>query len=197
MSENLAAGSALIKLPLGAHRRAADGLTSNLHGLQGVVCSWGPGVQPPADRLSECRGVDWSAPTSPTWVGADTAISSVRPSSIPSWLAGSEGVVSPLLDDPRPRLPPAQEWYPQSQRPSTLPWLALHKIKGKSGQNQMKRLTNTGVADVLRKILKDQKARCGKEEVVPKNFNLASQFKGSLSLDLLFLLSGPFTDSIA
>ncbi|KAJ8433388.1 hypothetical protein Cgig2_019178 [Carnegiea gigantea] len=46
------------------------------------------------------------------------------------------------------------------------PRLRCIKQKGKSGQNQTKRLTNTGTTDTLRKILKDQKARRGKEEVV-------------------------------
>ena len=44
------------------------------------------------------------------------------------------------------------------------------------------------------KILKDQKAHYGKKEIIRKKIQ---QFKGSLSLDLLFLLSGPFTGSIA
>ncbi|KAJ8424932.1 LOW QUALITY PROTEIN: hypothetical protein Cgig2_027945 [Carnegiea gigantea] len=46
--------------------------------------------------------------------------------------------------------------------------LALHKTKGKSGQNQTEKLTNTAAANTLRKILKDQKARYGKEEPIQR-----------------------------
>ncbi|KAJ8431004.1 LOW QUALITY PROTEIN: hypothetical protein Cgig2_025686 [Carnegiea gigantea] len=54
ISENLATLSAVIKLSLGALGRTADGLRSSSH--------------------------DRPAPASPAWVGADTAISSGRPS---------------------------------------------------------------------------------------------------------------------
>ncbi|KAJ8434798.1 LOW QUALITY PROTEIN: hypothetical protein Cgig2_033748 [Carnegiea gigantea] len=50
--------------------------------------------------------------------------------------------------------------------------LVLHKTKGKSGQNQTEMLTNTGTTNTLRKILKNQKARCCKEEVVSEKFQL-------------------------
>jgi len=70
------------------------------------------------------------------------------------------------------RLPLAPEWRPRSQRLSTSPSLALHKAKGKSGQNQTEKLTNIGTTNTLRKILKDQKARRGKEKVVSKKLQL-------------------------
>ncbi|KAJ8427573.1 LOW QUALITY PROTEIN: hypothetical protein Cgig2_021718 [Carnegiea gigantea] len=82
------------------------------------------------------------------------------------------GTASPLPDGTRHRLPLAQEWHPWSQRPSTSPSLALHKTKGKSGQNQTERLTNIRTTNTLRKILKDQKAHLGKEEVVSEKFQL-------------------------
>ncbi|KAJ8419983.1 LOW QUALITY PROTEIN: hypothetical protein Cgig2_021355 [Carnegiea gigantea] len=49
--------------PLGAQRRAANGLRSGA-----------------ADRLAECRGVDWLALASPVCVGANAAVSPYRPS---------------------------------------------------------------------------------------------------------------------
>ncbi|KAJ8441379.1 LOW QUALITY PROTEIN: hypothetical protein Cgig2_009087 [Carnegiea gigantea] len=78
----------------------------------------------------------------------------------------------PLPDGARHRLSLAQEWRPRPQRPSTSPSFPLHKIKGKSGHNQTERLTNTGAIDTLRKILKDQNARCSKEEVVCEKLQL-------------------------
>ncbi|KAJ8427497.1 hypothetical protein Cgig2_028168 [Carnegiea gigantea] len=74
--------------------------------------------------------------------------------SVSSWLAGSQGAVSPFPNGAQHRQPLAQGWRPWSQRPSILPLLALHKTKKKSGQNQTKRPTNTGAANTLRKILK-------------------------------------------
>ncbi|KAJ8423820.1 LOW QUALITY PROTEIN: hypothetical protein Cgig2_017383 [Carnegiea gigantea] len=70
-------------------------------------------------------------------------------------------------------------------------------IKQKGSQYQAETLTNIGTTNTLRKILKDQKARRGKEEVVPKKLQLREPIQGFPSLDLLFLFSGPFTDSIA
>ncbi|KAJ8433873.1 hypothetical protein Cgig2_021256 [Carnegiea gigantea] len=66
----------------------------------------------------------------------------------------------------------SREWRSGSQRPSTSPSLTLHKIKGKSDQNRIEKLTNIGTINTLRKILKDQKACCGKEEVVSKTLQL-------------------------
>ncbi|KAJ8429209.1 hypothetical protein Cgig2_012337 [Carnegiea gigantea] len=182
--------------PLGARGRTADSLRSSSHSLRG-----GPGVRSLADRLPDCRGADHPTPASPTWVGADATIT-------PNQGSREKGankvlkctflacVASPLPNGAQHRLPLAPEWHPQSQRPSTSPSLALHKTKGKSDQNQIEKLTNIRMTNILRKILKDQKACRGKEEVVSKKFNLGSQFKGSLLLDLLFLLLGPFIDSI-
>ncbi|KAJ8431188.1 hypothetical protein Cgig2_010220 [Carnegiea gigantea] len=106
-------------------------------------------------EAGDCRGADRSTPTSPAWVEADAAVSSGGPRFI-------------VACGPRP----------QSQRPSTSPSLALHKTKGKSGQNQARKLTNIGTTNTLRKILKDQKARRGKEEVVPKKFQLREPIQG-------------------
>ncbi|KAJ8449181.1 hypothetical protein Cgig2_027183 [Carnegiea gigantea] len=74
------------------------------------------------------------------------------------------GVASPLLHDAWRQLPLASEWHPRSQRPSISPSLTLHKIKGKFDQNQIEKLTNIGMTNTLRKILKDQKARRDNEK---------------------------------
>ncbi|KAJ8449193.1 hypothetical protein Cgig2_027195 [Carnegiea gigantea] len=47
----------------------------------------------------------------------------------------------------------------------------------------------------LEKFLRNKRPVAVRKKSFAKNFNLGSQFKGSLSLDFLFLLSGPFTDS--
>ncbi|KAJ8438791.1 hypothetical protein Cgig2_023825 [Carnegiea gigantea] len=47
------------------------------------------------------------------------------------------------------------------------------------------------------KFLRIERPLAARKKSFLKNFNLGSQFKGSLSLDLLLFLSGPFTDSIA
>ncbi|KAJ8429993.1 hypothetical protein Cgig2_033918 [Carnegiea gigantea] len=73
----------------------------------------------------------------------------------------------------------------RSQRQSTSPSLALHKTKGKSGQSQTEKLTNIGMTNSLRKILKDQKAHCDKEKVVPKKFQLREFPITGLTLPLL------------
>ncbi|KAJ8432237.1 LOW QUALITY PROTEIN: hypothetical protein Cgig2_007638 [Carnegiea gigantea] len=75
-------------------------------------------------------------------------------------------VASALPDGAQHRLPLAPESHPRSQRPSTSPSLVLYKIKGKSEPN--KKLTSIGTTNTIRKILNDQKARRGKEEVVSK-----------------------------
>ncbi|KAJ8432898.1 LOW QUALITY PROTEIN: hypothetical protein Cgig2_014485 [Carnegiea gigantea] len=157
--------------------------------------SWELGLRSPIDRLPECRGADRSAPASPAWVGADAAVSSGWPSV--HWhlwtsklkvcffscgtrgdacgrdnlvrLLQTRGGASPLPDGALRQLPLALEWHP---RPSISPSLALHKIKGKSGQNQTKKSTNIGTTNTLRKVLKDQKIHCGKEEVVSKKLQL-------------------------
>ncbi|KAJ8445038.1 hypothetical protein Cgig2_022558 [Carnegiea gigantea] len=59
------------------------------------------------------------------------------------------------------------------------------------GRLALGRLSTPGV------ILKDQEAGCDEKESLAKIFNLGSQFKGSLLLNLLLLLSGPLTDLIA
>ncbi|KAJ8438016.1 hypothetical protein Cgig2_029997 [Carnegiea gigantea] len=154
---------------VGARGRTATDLRSSPHGLRGGSVFLETGVRSLVDQLPECRGADHSAPASPGQVGADAAVSSERPS-----VRGRlrTGVASPLLDSAQHRLPLAPEWHPQSQRPSTSPSLALHKIKGKSSQNQTEKLTNIGITNILRKILKDQKGRCGKEEVISKTLQV-------------------------
>ncbi|KAJ8452429.1 hypothetical protein Cgig2_000018 [Carnegiea gigantea] len=143
-----------------------------------------------------CRGADRSALTSPVWVGADATVSSGRPSVRCCLQAGkliaglfSRGVASPLPNGTRRRLPLVPKWRPWSQRPSTSRSLALHKTKRKSGQNQAGKLSNIGTTNILRKILKDKKARCGKEEVVPKRLQLRKPIQGfpitRLALSLL------------
>ncbi|KAJ8428637.1 LOW QUALITY PROTEIN: hypothetical protein Cgig2_017136 [Carnegiea gigantea] len=55
--ENLAAGSALMKLVdgrWGARRRTGDSLRSSSNGLRGAACSWRPGMRSPVERLSYC-----------------------------------------------------------------------------------------------------------------------------------------------
>ncbi|KAJ8446959.1 hypothetical protein Cgig2_006587 [Carnegiea gigantea] len=49
----------------------------------------------------------------------------------------------------------------------------------------------------LEKCLSIKRLAATRKKLLAKNFNLGSQFRGSLSLDLLFFFSGPFTDSIA
>ncbi|KAJ8437662.1 LOW QUALITY PROTEIN: hypothetical protein Cgig2_028600 [Carnegiea gigantea] len=159
--------------PLDARRRTADGLRSSPHGLRG-----GGVFLEIVVAVPECRGTDCSTLASPTWVGADAAISLGRPLTgkltegfflrgTREGACGQNNLVRLLQTRSLYLL--AQKWHPRSQRPSTSPSLALHKIKGKLGT------TNT-----LRKILKDQKARRARKKSFPKNFNLGSQFKVSL-----------------
>ncbi|KAJ8431111.1 hypothetical protein Cgig2_015679 [Carnegiea gigantea] len=113
----------------------------------------------------------------------------VRFRCIPFWLAGSQGVISPLSDGSRPRLPLTQGWCPQSQRLSTLPLFALHKTKRKSGQNKTKRPTCMGAASTLRKIFNPAAAR---KKSFAKNFNLGSQFRRLPVARLALSLLRPF-----
>ncbi|KAJ8444600.1 LOW QUALITY PROTEIN: hypothetical protein Cgig2_023663 [Carnegiea gigantea] len=182
--------------PLGTHERAADGLRNSPHGLRGSECrgvDWSPLASPAEVRVDAAVSsgqplVRWRLRTGRLIVGFFPRVtrgggfsrnnSSVYPKqkvtmkgankSIPSRLADSQGAVSPLPDDAQPWLPPTQEWRPKSQRLSTSPSLALHKTKEKSGHNQTKKMANTRAANTLGKILKDQEAHRGKEEVVPE-----------------------------
>ncbi|KAJ8421436.1 hypothetical protein Cgig2_029969 [Carnegiea gigantea] len=177
--------------PLDAQERAADSLTSNPHGLRGVVCSWGLGVRFPADQLPELfvsffsrstRGGSYSQnhfsvypKLEVTMKGANKALectflacwftrcclSSSRQQS--ALAATCLGVAFPGLKDyqPHPRL--------------------LY-IKQKESQEQ---------PIPLEKFLRIKRPATVRKKSFLKNFNLGSQFKGSLSLNLLLLLSGP------
>ncbi|KAJ8431709.1 LOW QUALITY PROTEIN: hypothetical protein Cgig2_005216 [Carnegiea gigantea] len=143
--------------PLRAQGRTADGSRNIPHGLKGG------GVRSPVDRLPDCRGADvqFLLPLhekEPTLRSHQAGPQSVG--------ACEQRIASPLPAGAQRRLPLASEWRPWSRRPSTLPALALHKIKGKPAPN--KKLTSIGTTNILRKILKDQKARRDKEEVVSK-----------------------------
>ncbi|KAJ8431116.1 LOW QUALITY PROTEIN: hypothetical protein Cgig2_004707 [Carnegiea gigantea] len=73
---------------------------------------------------------------------------------------------SPLLTSARRRPPLTLEWRLSSRRLSTLPSLALHKTKMKSGWLALGRLSTLGI------ILKDQKAGRGEKEIVCKELQL-------------------------
>ncbi|KAJ8448913.1 LOW QUALITY PROTEIN: hypothetical protein Cgig2_030769 [Carnegiea gigantea] len=52
------------------------------------------------------------------------------------------------------------------------PHLRLLCIKQKGSQNQRRELTNVGTTSTVGKVLKDQKTRCGKKEIIRKNLQL-------------------------
>ncbi|KAJ8451469.1 hypothetical protein Cgig2_017860 [Carnegiea gigantea] len=75
--------------------------------------------------------------------------------------------------------------------------LALHKIKKSQVRTKRKVQSKHGRQVPLEKFLRIRRPATARKKSFSKNFNLESQFRGALSLDLLFLFSGPFIDLIA
>ncbi|KAJ8446501.1 LOW QUALITY PROTEIN: hypothetical protein Cgig2_027463 [Carnegiea gigantea] len=165
ISESLATGSALIKVDgrwaLGGELLTAYEVIPTV--LEGAVCSWGLRVWSLADRLPECQGVDCSAPASPAWVRADAAVSSRRPLALPLLFRTVLGIGCHLL---RSSVPDLKDRQPRPR---------LLCIKQKRSQ---------GWPIPQEKFLRIKRPDAAKKKSFSKNFNLGSQFKRSMPLNL-------------
>ncbi|KAJ8420556.1 hypothetical protein Cgig2_014919 [Carnegiea gigantea] len=77
------------------------------------------------------------------------------------------------------------------------PCLLCIKQNGSQVRPKEENLLTLGRPVPLETFLRIKSPAAARKKSFAKNFNLGSQFKGSLSLDLLFLLLGPFTNSMA
>ncbi|KAJ8452456.1 LOW QUALITY PROTEIN: hypothetical protein Cgig2_000045 [Carnegiea gigantea] len=201
ISETLTAGSALMKL-----------------------FALGDRGQSLADRLPECRGLDWSTPASPAWVGADAAVSSRRLARTGKLIVGffphgtRGGTCSQNNSSVYPKLRVTMKGGKQGSRvyllgllfhkalsllfPTTL-GLGCHLLRNgvpslKDRQPRPRLLCiKKGSQEQpipLEKFLRIRRPAAARKKSFSKNFNLGSQFKGSLALQRFYCLSHKFGD---
>ncbi|KAJ8437774.1 LOW QUALITY PROTEIN: hypothetical protein Cgig2_024078 [Carnegiea gigantea] len=156
-------------------RGSTTGISHGLRGAKGFSEAGGSVSSRPASHTMRRGGL--IVPHIPAWIGTEAAVSSGRPSKALSFFfLMALGFGRHLFGGGVPGL----------ENHQFRPCLLCKEQKGFRSEPSKKADQN-----------RSGKPAAARKQMFPKNFNLGSQFKGSLSLDLLFLFLGPFTDSIA